>query len=111
MKTIILSLILASTFACKSSKETVQTEEKPMSDKTETYRTLGTVHLNSKGCPFTIDIEEDGIKKSLYPISLEDKFKVEGLRLRFVYALSRAPQPKDCKCDHVVTLTDVSAIR
>jgi hypothetical protein len=111
MKTLVLTLAVTSLFACKTTKEVVKTEESPMQEESATIRTLGTVHLQSQGCDVVVEVEENGVKKTFFPFGIEEKFKVEGLRLKFVYTLSRAPQPKDCKCDHVVVLSDVSAVR
>ena len=111
MKTLVLTLAVTSFFACKTTKEVVKTEVLPMLEESASIITLGTVHLQSQGCDVVIEVEENGVKKTFFPFGIEEKFKVEGLRLKFVYTLSRAPQPKDCKCDHVVVLSDVSAVR
>ena len=111
MKLLVLTLVFISLFSCKTTKEVVKTEVLPMLEESASTITLGTVRLQSQGCDVVIEVEENGIKKTFFPFGIEEKFKVEGLRLKFVYTLSRAPQPKDCKCDHVVVLNDVSAVR
>ena len=110
MKLLLLTLAFISFFSCKTTKEVVKTEVLPILEESASIITLGTVHLQSKGCDVIIEVEENGVKKTLMPFGIEEKFKIEGLRLKFVYILSRAPQPKDCTCDHVVILSDVSAV-
>jgi hypothetical protein len=111
MKLLVLTLVFISLFSCKTTKEVVKTEVLPMLEESASTITLGTVRLQSKGCDLIIEIEENGVKKTFFSFGIEEKFKVEGLRLKFVYTLSRAPKPKDCKCDHVVVLSDVSAVK
>jgi len=110
MKALLLTMFVIALFACKSTKEVIKTQELSMLEESATIKTLGTVHLQSQGCDVVIEVEENGVKKIFFPFGIEEKFKVEGLRLKFVYILSRAPQPKDCTCDHVVVLSDVSAV-
>ena len=74
----------------------------------------GTVHLNNNGCPYYIEINKclvsnlEYLGKTIYPIQLDDKFKKDGLKLKFNFTTSRAMSPTDCLVDYVVSLENVS---
>jgi hypothetical protein len=75
------------------------------------------VHLNNNGCPYYIEINKclvskiEYLGKTIYPIQLDDKFKKEGLKLKFNLNLSRAMSPTDCQIDYVVSLENVSVTK
>lgn len=65
----------------------------------------GTVHLTDDACKIYIDAEiaPDEIKR-FYPVNLDEKFRKEGMKIKFSYNLSRAMQPEGCYVDHVVSI-------
>lgn len=94
--------------SCGSSKN----QNKDQSKETTIY--TGTVRLNNNGCPYYIEINKclvsnlEYLGKTIYPIQLDDKFKKEGLNLKFNFTVSRAMSPTDCLVDYVVSLENVS---
>ena len=127
MKTLFLLSGFFLFFACGTQKEvatntmnetatdSVEVVEEVIEEATDTVndnmRIVGTVHLSEKGCMVYIDAKlEDGSVK-MYPVNLDAKYKKEGMFIRFTYAMSRAMQPSDCDCDHVVSVSDVTPLR
>ncbi|HIP31194.1 MAG TPA: hypothetical protein EYG86_00385 [Crocinitomicaceae bacterium] len=95
---IFLTLIL---FACGTSKgnNTGQDESK----------TTGKIFLGD-ACVY-INATVDGKPISMYPINLEEQFKVSDLKISFDFSPSRAPQPTDCVVDRVVTVSNVFIVK
>ena len=105
MKTLILFSVLICSISCSSQKEIVENGTK----KSETVQIVkGTVHLSGEGCPFYITAKVDGQLMKLYPFNLEDSFKIDGLKIKFSYNLSRAMQPENCQVDKVISVENVS---
>ena len=68
---------------------------------------IGTVHLGNSDCPLMISTKENGSAKDYYPVNMDDSLKVDNLdgkKIIFTYALSRAPQPAGCDVDMTITL-------
>jgi hypothetical protein len=124
MKTVFIIPFAAILFACGTEKEVAEVtvvEENTESaelqlegaeeETIENYRIIGTVHL-AEGCGAYIEAEvTPGEMKKLYPVNLEDQFKVESARIKFEYALSRAMLPEGCDAEMTVSVTDVTRIR
>ncbi|MFN5147856.1 MAG: hypothetical protein ACK5EK_02515 [Flavobacteriia bacterium] len=72
---------------------------------------VGIVRMNPKGCPLYLDANENGEAITMYPVNLDDKFKKDGIRLKFSYTPSRAMQPEDCNVTKVVALENVTQLR
>jgi hypothetical protein len=89
-----------------ATNETESTEEKVDED----ILVLGIVHTSETGCKLYIELENED-KDQLYPVNLEDKFKVDGLRLRFSFVYSKAQQPPDCLNVVIVSVDQVTAMR
>lgn len=105
MKAIILFSLLVYTVSCSTQKEIIDNE----ANNSETIQLFkGIVHLSEEGCPFYISTEIDGKSMKFYPINLEESFKVEGLKIKFSYNLSRAMQPENCQVDKVVSVSNVT---
>jgi hypothetical protein len=107
-----LILFLLLICSCRSAKN----QHSDQSKVTTIY--TGTVHLNNNGCPYYIEINQCLVSnlsyylgKTIYPIQLDDKFKKEGLKLKFNLTVSRAMSPADCKIDYVVSLENVSVTK
>lgn len=121
MKTLFFIPITAMFLSCGTQKEVANgtsegentevqtTVEEPNQDGN--YRIIGVVHLED-GCGAYIDAEvTPGEMKKLYPVNLEDQFKVEGAKIKFDYALSRAMVPEGCIPDMTVSVSDVTRLR
>jgi hypothetical protein len=115
MKTLFLLSGFFLFFACGTQKElasntTEDAVEVVEEIKEENMRIVGTVHAG-KGCAFYIDAKTDEGSVKMYPVNLDEIYKKEGMFIRFTYAPSRAMQPKDCACDKVVSVSDVTPLR
>ena len=106
MYKVVLFLLLI--YSCGSTKNQNSNQTKVTTIYT------GTVHLNNNGCPYYIEINKclvsnlEYLGKTIYPIQLDDKFKKDGLKLKFNFTTSRAMSPTDCLVDYVVSLENVS---
>lgn len=86
-------------------------EEVEQVEQIKPHRIIGYVKLD-KACGVYIDAEiEQGVKKRLYPINLDDKFKIDGVLIKFNYNFSRAAAPGGCECDYTVSVHEVSIMR
>lgn len=74
-------------------------------------RIIGTVHTSETECPVFIEAIEKGDTFTLYPINLDDRFKVDGMRLKFAYHAVKAPQPSTCNTNIAAELSDVTPLR
>ncbi|MEY3236071.1 MAG: hypothetical protein RI883_172 [Bacteroidota bacterium] len=105
MKTAFLVSILFFSISCSTQKEII---ENGISASETVDIVKGTVHMDEKGCPIYIISKIDGASFKMYPVNLEDQFKIDGLKIKFSYNLSRAMQPENCQVDKVVSVENVS---
>jgi hypothetical protein len=123
MKTLIIISLTSLFFSCGTQKEVANNASGDQGTPTENqnpddptlnngnYRVIGVVHLD-KGCGAYIEAEiAPGEMKKLYPVNLEEAFKVEAAKIKFDYALSRAMLPDGCDADMTVTVSDVTRLR
>ncbi len=102
--------------SCGNSKKMV-TDVKKVDEKIENSnnaRITGTVHVSDSDCMLFIDAQmskEGSNTIKMYPVNLADKFKVEGMYIKFSYASSRAKQPDGCGDVKVVSVSDVTPLR
>ena len=108
MKYILIISILFSLFACGNSKKATNDIPKMTA---ENYRVIGVVHISETDCPLFISVEDQGKSFTLYPMNLEDKYKREGMKLKFSYAASKGAQPSNCNADIVVSISEVTLMR
>ena len=132
MKHLFLFLIAFTLFACGNTKrtkggsegspappvdvvdeveETAENAEEGGTITAQTVSVVGTVHVSDTGCPLYIDAVAAEQEVKLYPVNLEDKFKNEGMKLKFKYQPSKIQQPDSCPDAMPVTLSDVSLMR
>lgn len=120
MKIIIIAALVLLTFGCANRKEKMQENEshEELMNKTEEQnstelenRVIGIVHVSETECPLYIEAKLTDHAVKMYPMNLEDKFKNEGMKLKFTYELSRGAQPENCDIDMVVSLSEVSLMR
>ena len=119
MKIIFTSLLLYCFASCAvtQSSSPVEVEKDPSAAQVEEVEhegvaadelISGKVHVLYKGCPVLIEIMENDQMIKLYPVNLDESFKVEGLKIMFAYSPSRAPQPESCLLiDKVVSVQNV----
>jgi hypothetical protein len=98
-------MILAVTFACSITKETPVNpvkEVKIVEEKTEEAKEpeilVGKVRVSSEGegCPLYIEAYRNGEMFLLYPLNLIEKYRIDGLKIKFTYTESKAPLPDNC---------------
>ena len=65
---------------------------------------IGTVHIGNSECPVVISTKENGANKRYYPANIADSLKVDGKKVIFTFAPSRAPQPAGCDVDMTIAL-------
>ena len=117
MKALIIIPVFGLLLSCRMSKETIkelQVLEEVVVDEQlpidTNYRLVGTVHA-SEDCFYIETITATNEMKKLYAVNLEEIHKVEGVKIKFKYILSRAPMPKDCAAEIVVVVSDVTRMR
>lgn len=114
MKNIFLIFGIVILASCKTGENAVEDVIDVTDTPEETVidtRVLGTVHVSDTGCPVYIEAVTETGKLKMYPVNLEDKFKVEGLRLKFNYNPVKVSQPEGCITDITVEVVDPAAIR
>ena len=99
MKSVFLTIAIASLISsCATCK---------MQKSLQDIELIGTIHLGNSECPVMISTKENGSIKGYYPVNVDDSLKVDnvdGKKIIFTYALSRAPQPAGCDVDMTITL-------
>jgi hypothetical protein len=111
---VVACLLLASCGNRKNVSADTSVEETEVSAETTEVapvRVLGIVHLSDQGCGVTIDVTEGEKTFNCYPVNIEDKYKVEGMKLKFFYEMSKAQQPEGCDVDLVISISDVAVMR
>jgi predicted xylose isomerase-like sugar epimerase len=58
--------------------------------------TEGVIRLSSVETECPVVIELTSSNRVFYPVGLADKYKEDGLKIKFTYLLSRAPLPEKC---------------
>jgi hypothetical protein len=105
MKTVILFSVLLFSISCATHKEIV---ENGTFESEQVQIAKGTVCVSQEGCPVFITAKIDGALVKMYPVNLEEQFKIDGLKIKFSFNLSRAMQPENCKVDKVVSIENVT---
>ncbi len=90
----------------EEAEENVMSSERPLREE-DLINVEGTVRVNDKGCPFYIEMIEGDLFSLVYPVNLEDKYKVDGKKLIFNFIPSRAQSVEGCEAQRVITLLDV----
>lgn len=103
---LIMALLLVGSCKTMKEKETVDNGSAPNTEK----RTLGTVR-NTDDCGFYIEVFVGDLAHSYYPVNLDEKYKVDGMRLKFAWKAAKAKPPKDCPNFEPIEVSDVTAIR
>lgn len=71
---------------------------------------VGTVHVGHKECPLYIETKEEDMIVKMYPVNLDEKLQIDGIKIQFSYHPSKARQPENCAVDKVVALDNVSQV-
>jgi hypothetical protein len=93
-----LSLLVLTSCASskRKNKQTVTTEVNQELMQENILWTEGVVRVssNDSDCPLVIELVSDS--RVFYPLGLDEKYKIDGLKIKFTYSLSRAPLPEKC---------------
>lgn len=92
-----------------SSKVDNQVAEETKEKMESTYK-IGQVYLDKEGCEVFILTEGENQEK-LYPVGLDEMFRVNEAILQFEYDLSRAPLPEGCEDCRAVVLRSVTRVK
>lgn len=113
--TLILGLIAL--MACSNSKETLSENEetdqttKEVESAIENYRVIGIVHVSETDCPLLIETRLKDETVLFYPLNLDEKFRREGMRIKFAYEASKGALPENCTQAIAVSLSDITLMR
>jgi hypothetical protein len=109
---IILATLLIS---CITSKQTSSaypdkpTEESVTPEIIDENTFIGIVHLNKEGCDLLIVLEDSGA--TLYPVGLDEMFRLEGAALQFKFGPSRAMLTEGCEKTKAVVLREIVRLK
>lgn len=110
MKFIIVAIIVTGFLSCSTPKVIPQ-ETPPMErDILAEERVIGIVHLN-ESCGAVITAQVGDREVILFPNNLDEKFKKEGMKLKFFFLNSSMPIPNGCNAVARGDLKDVNAVR
>lgn len=113
MRFILIFAISAIIFACNTAKETPINPEKEVEiveEKVEELKKpeiiIGKVRVSKEGegCPVLIEAYRNGEMFILYPLNLIERYKLDGMKIKFTYTPSKAPLPANCQADVVGVL-------
>ena len=107
MKALIFPVLLFTAFACgnaKHSKTDSGSAPKPEN------RMEGVVHLTEE-CGVGVNVTQGDVLRTYSPVFLDERYRVEGMRLRFTVTPASGKPPKDCPNYIVAEFTDVTPLR
>lgn len=113
MKYAFLSLLIFSVFACGTNKK-VEILDVPPPPQQENHfkRVVGTVVKQDVGCKLFILISHDEDEQKIVPLNLDERFQVNGMKLRFDYTETiPATGSGECKELKSALLEEVSPLR
>lgn len=97
-------------FACTTSKISSEENSTHEKDILNAERVTGIVHLD-ENCGATITTKVGSKEMNLIPNNLDEKFKKEGMKLKFFFVNYSMSVSKGCKAELRGDLKDVNAIR
>ncbi len=94
--------------ACKPVEEAVDVDHGSAPSTSD--KLIGVVR-NDAGCGYVIDVTQGDVMKSYYPVNLDEKYKKDGMRLKFAW--DKAPQEMTGDCSYLIpaTISDVTPMR
>lgn len=108
MKSIYSILLIFLFMACETPKQVTVSSESS-EEKDEASYSIGQVFLNDADCEVYIRLENSGMK--LYPVGMDEMFKVNQAWLQFRFTFSRAPQPEGCGDARAAALTEIVRLK
>lgn len=108
----LILLIIPFFFACESTKEITEENTESNAESTNIEFYVGTVHIQKDNCLYVeAMIKESDKPIKLYPVNLDEKFEVEGIKIKFEYAINRMMIPENCIADVAARFYKVSRVR
>lgn len=108
MNRVFICAILLAMSSCKTTKSN-STHEAVTFEKQ--LRVVGTVVLGNDPCPILIRAYHSGTEFMIVPLNLEEKFRVDGMKLRFDFIEAENPKTNKCSKGKTVTLEEVTRLR
>lgn len=99
-----IPLLLAALLSCGTAKNN-EIQHDPTQD-----RMTGTVRIVN-GCGPLIDAKAGSYKITILPNNLDEKYQVEGMKLKFFFRNSSIPVPAACKADATGNVEEVTPLR
>lgn len=110
IKSLLLSIACLCAIACGTKKHTVDSTKAVQQQEAGAGYSTGRITTNFAGDGCAILIKLDGVGNTyLLPIALEEKFKKNGLQLRFKYRPSKASSG-DCLKGQPAILEEISVV-
>ena len=110
MKFLYFTSLLLVIFACITSKISSEENSTHEKDILNEERVIGIVHLD-ENCGVIITAQVGSREVNLLPNNLDDKFKKEGMKLKFFFLNSSQEIPKGCSAAERGDLREVNAVR
>ena len=110
IKQLIIGAFLFGMISCSNSNKAIDPMQNPQRDILAEERVIGIVHLNEP-CGIFITAQVGESQLNLIPNNLDEKFKKEGMKLKFFFLNSSMPIPKGCDAVARGDLKDVNAVR
>jgi hypothetical protein len=117
---ITLIMLLGLMVSCHTPKKVVEEQQTKVEPEKETppqeipdavYYYLGVIDM-TKSCGPTIEISNGTTKKSYYPINLDPKFQINGMRVKLTYRkLSEDRVAIGCKEFEAIEINEIFAVR
>lgn len=111
MKLALFSLLFICACGVKKNAKSENDTDWTVETQPVMERIIGTVHTSETECPVYIEAIEKEDTFKIYPINLDERFKVDGMRLKFAYHAVKAPQPASCNTNIAAELIDVTPLR
>jgi hypothetical protein len=107
---LVFLLIVALVLSSSSCQQVVESnpEKEEVSETTGTLAVV-TTEFSDEGCPFLLEIEENGKKVLLMPIELDEEFKKDGLRVSIEFHFSRIMQ-SECQKGRPIVLDSINLV-
>lgn len=90
----------------ENGKETVDHGSEPVN----LDHISGTVRLTDD-CGAYLEVIQGDVAHSYYPVNLDERFRVEGMRLKFAFEISKTKPPVACPNFEPITISDVTPLR
>lgn len=99
--------------SCRTPKEQEPISEEVVDHGSEPVNLdhiSGTVRVTDD-CGAYIEVIKGDVAHSYYPVNLDSRYQVEGMRLKFAFELSKTKPPVACPNFEPITVSDVTPLR